>query len=110
KNDFLGGGAGDNQLTGGEGGDTFLLDAQGMAVITDFNMDAGDSLDLSDILTAFDPLTDSLHNFVHAVSDGADTLIQVDPTGTGSAFTTIAVLEGVHVDLNALTAHGNLIA
>ncbi|MBL8713015.1 MAG: VWA domain-containing protein [Alphaproteobacteria bacterium] len=110
KNDFLGGGAGDNQLTGGEGGDTFLLDAQGMAVITDFNMDAGDSLDLSDILTAFDPLTDSLHNFVHAVSDGADTLIQVDPTGTGAAFTTIAVLEGVHVDLNALTAHGNLIA
>jgi T1SS-143 domain-containing protein len=110
KNDFLGGGSGDNQLTGGEGGDTFLLDADGMAVITDFNMDAGDSLDLSDILTAFDPLTDSLHNFVHAVSDGADTLIQVDPTGTGSAFTTIAVLEGVHVDLNALTAHGNLIA
>ncbi len=110
KNDFLGGGAGDNVLTGGEGGDTFFLDAHGMAVITDFNLNAGDSLDLSDILTAFDPLTDSLHNFVHAVSDGADTLIQVDPTGTGSAFTTIAVLEGVHVDLNALTAHGNLIA
>jgi T1SS-143 domain-containing protein len=110
KNDFLGGGDGDNQLTGGEGGDTFFLDAGGMAVITDFNLNAGDSLDLSDILTAFDPLTDSLHNFVHAVSDGADTLIQVDPTGTGSAFTTIAVLEGVHVDLNALTAHGNLIA
>ena len=110
KNDFLGGGAGDNQLTGGDGGDTFFLDAGGMAVITDFNLNAGDSLDLSDILTAFDPLTDSLHNFVHAVSDGADTLIQVDPTGTGSAFTTIAVLEGVHLDLNALTAHGNLIA
>ncbi|HYD16978.1 MAG TPA: type I secretion C-terminal target domain-containing protein, partial [Patescibacteria group bacterium] len=110
KDDYLGGGAGYNELTGGEGGDTFLLDAAGVAVIHDFNAAAGDSLDLSDILTTYDPLTDSLHNFVLAVSDGADTLIQVDPTGTGAAFTTIAVLEGVHLDVNALQAGGNLIA
>ena len=110
--DVITGGLGADTLWGGSGGDTFVFHSLAEAgdIIKDFNAAEGDRLDLSDILTSYDPLTDALHNFVHTVTSGADTLVQVDPTGTGVGFTTIAVLEGVHVDVDVLAAGGNLIA
>ena len=109
--DLITGGAGNDQLSGGTGGDTFIFhNGDGIDHISDFSLSQGDKLDISDILTSFDPLHDNLHNFVHTVTSGADTLVQVDPTGTGAAFQTVVVLEGVHLDVNALTAGGNLIA
>ena len=110
KNDVLAGHGGENVLTGGGGADTFVLAANGNADIKDFHTGEGDKLDLMDILTAYDPITQSLHNFVTTVSDGANTLVQVDQTGTGLAFHTVAVLEGITTDVATLVASGNLIA
>jgi hypothetical protein len=73
-------------------------------------MSEGDKLDLSEILATYDPMTEPLHNFVSVVASGADSIVQVDPTGTGLGFQTIAVLEGVHVTADDLQSHGNLIA
>jgi Ca2+-binding RTX toxin-like protein len=111
-NDVIAGGAGDDVLYGNGGADTFRFTGgadQGVDVIKDFNVAQGDVLDISDVLAGHDPLTDSLHNYVNLVQDGANTVVQIDATGSGT-FHTIAVLEGVHVDLDTLTHNGNLIA
>ena len=109
--DILVANGGVNELTGGHGGDTFLIHAgHDVDTIKDFNIAEGDKLDISDVLTNFDPLTSSLHNFVNVVQSGNNSLVQIDQTGTGHAFQTVVVLEGVHIDIDALTNHGNLIA
>jgi large repetitive protein len=110
-NDTITGGAGDDELSGGSGTDVFVYHAgDGIDHIIDFDAAHGDKLDFSDVLGSFDPLTDSLHNFVAVVVSGADSLVQVDETGTGLAFHTVVVLEGVHVDVDTLALNGNLIA
>jgi Ca2+-binding RTX toxin-like protein len=111
-NDAIFGGLGNDTLSGGSGGDTFVFHAanEGVDHIVDFHMADHDKLDVSEILATYDPLTDSLHNFVNVVTSGADSIVQVDPSGTGLAFQTIVVLEGVHATLDELEIHGNLIA
>ena len=71
----------------------------------------GDKLDISDVLTGFDPLADSLSDFVSVTESGGNTIVQVDVSGTGTAFETVAVLEGVGgLDVDSLATNGNLIA
>jgi hypothetical protein len=95
----------------GSDADTFVLHAtDNIDTIKNFSLAKGDVLDFSDVLTSFDPLTDSLHNFVKTVNDGGNTVVQIDETGTGQAFHTIAVLEGVNIDIDTLTNNGQLIA
>ncbi len=110
--DILSGGDGLDTLFGGSGADTFLLgtSADGIDTIKDFSVSDGDILDISNILTGYDPLTDSLSDFVKVTANAGDTLVQIDTTGTGTAYQTVAVLEGVNVDMDTLTNHGNLIA
>ena len=110
-NDSIYGGFGDDVLFGDEGSDTFVVNAaEGVDTIKDFSVEEGDILDISSILSGFDPLTESIHDFVKVVDDGQNTIVQVDTTGTGAAFHTIAVLEGVRVDVDTLANNGNLIA
>lgn len=45
--DRLTGGAGDDTLTGGSGGDVFVIEAGSSDIVTDYNSDEGDSLDLT---------------------------------------------------------------
>ncbi len=110
-NDILWGGSGNDVLWGGTGADTFLFTSveHGVDTIKDFSLAQGDVLDISNILTGFDPLTDSLSDYVNISQSGGNTIVKVDATGSGN-FQTIAILEGVSVDLNALTTNGNLIA
>jgi T1SS-143 domain-containing protein len=114
-NDFIDGGTGDNRLYGGTGADTFHIGhaagqgpAGGIDLIKDFSVAQGDVLDLHDVLTGFDPLTSILHNFVDVSTLNGDTIVQIDATGSHT-FQTIAVLEGVTIDLAALMAQGNLV-
>lgn len=100
--DVLLGGLGADSLTGGSGGDLFILDQDSLNdatsaaplldVITDF--DAGeDSLDLSDLLSGYDPASEDLSDFVRV--DSANGTIEVDPTGAGTNFTALATLSGI---------------
>ncbi|MDE1153537.1 MAG: type I secretion C-terminal target domain-containing protein [Micavibrio sp.] len=111
--DILVANGGVNELTGGTGADTFLIQhaaGQNVDTIKDFNVAEGDKLDISDVLTNFDPLTSSLHNFVNVVQEGGNSIVQIDQTGTGHAFQNVVVLEGVSIDIDTLAQHGNLIA
>lgn len=112
-NDILGGGTGNDVLVGGAGADTFKWvngDQSTSLVPTDtvvgFNENAGDKLDLRDLLTGeahvgTDP--GNLSTFLHFTStnSGADTTIEIHSIGggTGNAATLDQkiVLQGVAI-------------
>lgn len=87
-NDILEGGGGHDMLTGGSGADVFKFSAatafDGPTVITDFNIKQGDSIDISDLLTGYDPLADALTDFVDMRTVGKTTELWVDADGAGS--------------------------
>lgn len=108
--DTLVGGAGDDTLTGGEGADTFLFTNNGgVDTITDFDASEGDVLDISDVLSGFDALTDTLEDFVFTTSNGSDTDVYIDTSGGGdqAAATLLVTLEGVDVTLANLDQSGS---
>lgn len=98
-NDTLIGMGGNDQMYGGAGDDTFVFKSTGgVATINDFDED-DDILDLSDLLTAFDPLTDLIADFV-SFSSWASTTVTVDRDGTGTAETWINVAYLMDVSLS----------
>jgi hypothetical protein len=102
----LRGGRGADRLTGAAGGrdaDVFAFQALGQGVdrIEDLDLDEGDRLDLSALLPDFAPGAD-LSDFVRLTAVGDDTTLAVAPNGI-RPFTTIAVLEGVSLDLAGMT-------
>ena len=77
--------------------DTFVIEDDGGAdLIVGFNADEGDSLDISQVLHGFDPMSDALSDFVKVdiVNDNAE--IQVNK---GGSFETVAILHDT-VDIN----------
>ncbi len=105
-NDTLQGGDDSDILVGGASADIFLWgngDASdgGVDLVKDFNENAGDKLDLRDLLqteshTGTNP--GNLANFLHFSLDGGNTVIEVKTDGVGSVDQKI-VLQGV--DLTA---------
>ncbi len=105
--------AGSDILFGDNGADTFVFENLGAQdTILDFNTAEGDQLDLSALITDYDPLQDSINDFLFATESNGSTTISVDVSGSGNAADAIAAvnLEGVTGlsidDLNS----GNLIA
>ncbi len=99
-NDQIWGGIGDDTLYGGSGADDFLFEAinNGTDTIKDFSIAEGDALDLSAMLTAYNPTQHAIDNFVHATTVGGNTVVQVDVTGSGNfgaGAQTVAILQGV---------------
>lgn len=92
---------------GGAGADRFVLSNDGSMKIMDFNIAQGDKIDLGNMLHNLNS-TDAISKYVHVVQDGANTLVQVDATGTGH-FTTAAVLNNVHASLEDLVSHGSIV-
>jgi Ca2+-binding RTX toxin-like protein len=93
-NDVVRGGAGSDTLSGGMGVDRFVFDTlDGVDVIADFG--SGDVLAIGNLLTGFSAGQEAA--FVQLVGEGANTTVQVDTDGAanGSAFTSVAVLNGV---------------
>lgn len=94
--DVLYGGSGIDFLYGGTGADTFVLDdSADIDHVHDFNIGEGDALDLSDLLTGYDPLTDAINDFVSVTSDGNDTFVSVDADGGADNFVDVAILHNV---------------
>ena len=89
--DTLYGGHGADALYGGEGADTYVFEADtafsGIDEISGFNQADGDALDVSDMLSGYDPLTDALADFVEVTDSGSHSAVSVDMDGTGSLHT-----------------------
>ncbi|HYD18830.1 MAG TPA: type I secretion C-terminal target domain-containing protein [Patescibacteria group bacterium] len=113
---ILSGGDGTDTMTGGLSDDIFMLDTTGFAsidVVTDFNTGQGDALDIGDLLTGFDPMSDILTEYVRVSDSGSDSIVEIDRDGAGTGFgwTQVATLTGVTglTDEDALVTAGNLI-
>ncbi|MES2728943.1 MAG: type I secretion C-terminal target domain-containing protein [Pseudomonadota bacterium] len=102
-NDTLVGDVGSDTLSGGRGADTFIFNALSMGAmdtITDFTAAENDKIDLSE-LVSFDPLTESIGDFVRLTEQSGSSRLQVDRDGAGTAYgwENVALLQGV-VGLN----------
>lgn len=114
-NDILNGGAGADFLDGGAGADIFALAKDGfntgVDIISGFSRTQGDKIDISDLLSGYDPLHDLLTDFVRITQYGADSYLAVDSNGGGDNFSYIAMLTGVTgmTDEDAMVKAGTLI-
>lgn len=126
--DLLHGGTGDDALYGndgldtlfgGAGADDFIFESASafnhIDVIKDFNANDNDAIDIADVLdTYYTAGVDVLTDFVQITTNGANSELRVDTTGSASfgSGTLIAVIEGVTglTDEVALATAGRLIA
>jgi Ca2+-binding RTX toxin-like protein len=94
-NDTLIGGTGRDYLSGGSGSDTFVFaETDAVDIITDFSL-AEDSIDISNLLSGYDPLSDLITDFVNVTGSGTDTIVSIDQDGGGDNFVNIALLLNV---------------
>lgn len=95
-NDTLVGGLGLDELTGGGGYDTFTFLAassfDAVDVIKDFSS-TYDAIDISDVLSGYDPLSDTITDFVQITDDGSDSTLVVDVDGGADNFVAIALID-----------------
>lgn len=94
--DIIIGGLGNDVLTGGAGADTFVFSEAGLDnvdTITDFVADE-DAIDLGALLDAALINENNIGDYVRIQDTGADALLQVDTTGTGSNWVDVANLNG----------------
>ncbi|HET6521545.1 MAG TPA: PQQ-dependent sugar dehydrogenase [Geminicoccaceae bacterium] len=96
--DVLNGGPGPDTLTGGPGADTFVIGnvAHGLDVITDFDPDEGDTMDVAPALPGFRPGV-AVGDFVDLRDTPDGTVVALSPRGLGEPYTDVALLRGVSV-------------
>ncbi len=95
-NDTLYGGAGNDDLYGNAGADTFVFSTNGGSdTVKDFKLSENDKLDISDLLSGYDPLNDVISDFVQITDDGTHSFLKVDTDGGADNFVQIATLTGV---------------
>ncbi|MBI1393597.1 MAG: type I secretion C-terminal target domain-containing protein, partial [Alphaproteobacteria bacterium] len=115
-NDTITGNGGANILNGSTGADTFVLTQDSMDAyldtVADFDVGEGDALDVSGILTLYDPMTDLISDFIQMTDDGTDSFLAVDTDGGADNFVQIATLLNVTglTDEADLETNGYLIA
>ena len=113
--DVLYGGGGVDMLYGQGGADIFAFEAGSAFTssdnIQDFNLSEGDFLDISDILSGYDPLNDAITDFVQITESGSNSYLNVDADGGADNFVQIAYLYGANglTDEEALEASGDLV-
>ena len=112
-----------NLITGGEGADIFIggsgntyqvsgLSSTGDMEIKDFSLTNGDVLDLSKALVAagWNQAESTLAGFLKVSEVGSNTLVAINPTGSGGSFHTVATLDGLGVSsLSTLQSHNSII-
>ncbi len=114
-NDTLNGGQGTDNLFGGTGADTFVFSAadlgSGVDRVRDFDIAEGDVIDISDLLTAYDPLANALEDFVRITDNGTNSFVAVDVDGGGDSFQNVATVFNTTglTDEQALVNDGTLI-
>lgn len=114
--DLISGGAGSDTLIGGNGADTFVYEAgstsSSIDTISDFDTSENDAIDIADLLSGYDPLSDAITDFVQITDNGTDSILSIDADGGADNFVQIATLTGVTglTDEEALETSGNLVA
>ena len=106
-NDIITGGLGNDTIYGGGGADLFVFESilDGIDHIADFSSSQGDMLDFSSLLTGYDPLQNTIDDFVFATQSNGNTTISIDMTGSGNIATAqdFAILDNVaNFDLNSV--------
>lgn len=118
------GGNGDDRMVGGLGKDQFW--GQGGAdtlafedatatferpdLFRDFDTSEGDAIDISVILSGYDPLTDAISDFVSLTDNGSYWTLSVDADGGADNFIAIAELYGAtSLNVDDMETNGNLI-
>ncbi len=113
--DILSGGDGFDQLYGHNGADTFVFEAASayndVDNIRDFNQ-SEDVIDISDLLSAYDPMSDAITDFVQITDNGTDSTLAVDADGGADNFVAVAsILNATGLtDEAALVSNGTLLA
>jgi RTX calcium-binding nonapeptide repeat (4 copies) len=111
-NDLMIGGSGTNYMHAGTGTDTFKIeDAGSTNTVYSFSTAHSDVINVSDVISGYDPVNDSLGDWVQATTSGSNTLISVDPTGTGTFSHTLVTISGVTGlgDAATMVANGELV-
>lgn len=110
--DVLNGGEGRDNLYGGAGADVFVLDQiDTFDNIRDFSIAEGDTIDISDLLSGYDPLSDAITDFVNITQNSKHSFINIDVDGGGDNFVRVAKVLNVTglTDEAALEDSGTLI-
>ena len=112
-NSILVGGAGNDVLTGGTGADTFVwrandagtAEAPSKDVITDFNVDEGDKLDLSNLIA--EEAKDNLDSYLSIVRTGGNTELRISTSGDSAEghFDQVIVLQNNNLTDEQLMQH-----
>lgn len=97
-------------MWGGTGADTFVF-AETMTFdeIHDFSVVEGDKLDVSALLTDYDPLTDTPADFIKFSDNGTHAFAQVDEDGGADNFDQIIKFVNTIVDDTDFTEGTNLL-
>ena len=115
-NDIIYGGSGVDTLSGGQGADRFVFEASSaftsIDTVNDFSTAEGDAIDIADLISGYDPLTDAISDFVQITDNGTDSIVSVDANGGADNFVQVVTLLNVTglTDESDLELSGNLIA
>ncbi|MGH1403100.1 MAG: calcium-binding protein [Alphaproteobacteria bacterium] len=113
--DVLYGDDGLDTLYGESGADTFGFRSatafNDVDVIKDFSITDGDSINIADVLSGYDPLADAISDFISITDNGTDSTLMIDADGGADSFVSIALIEGVTglSDVDSLENTGTLI-
>ncbi len=114
-NDTITGGGSIDHIFGGSGADTFLFKVSSafsnIDFIKDFSTSDSDIIDIADVLTGYDPVTDLITDFVEITDNGTDSFLAVDTDGGANNFVQIAQINNMTglTDEEALETAGTLI-
>lgn len=90
-NDTIYSGGGADIVYGGSGMDTYVYETatafSGTDIVGDFSKTDGDKIDISDLLSGYDPLQHSINDFVSLGLTGTSSIVRVDLDGAGSGHT-----------------------
>jgi len=94
-NDVIAGGTGNDTLTAGGGSVRFDFAESGSSnvdTIADYSAKSNDTIDVSSLLDANFGPGSTISNFARLVQSGSNVTVQVDPSGSSSAWSDVAVL------------------
>ena len=91
-NDIIYGGAGDDYMASETGNNTFIIESIGYIDYIDGFEVTKDKLDISDVLTSYDPVSDAIADFVRVTSIDEGVMLSVDIDGGADNFVDLVAL------------------